>query len=52
VFTVGRHPRPGRGGTGEVRRAKDTATDRVVAPKVLPASLANDQVFQHRPEAK
>jgi hypothetical protein len=45
---------PARAAVGvvEVWRAYDTATDRVVKLKVLAASLANDQVFQHRPEAK
>lgn len=38
----------GKGGMGQVFRAYDTTTDRVVALKVLPPHLAEDPVFQQR----
>ena len=38
----------GRGDTGEVWRAFDTGTERIVAVKVLPTQLIDDAAFQER----
>jgi serine/threonine-protein kinase len=38
----------GRGGTGEVWRAHDTGTDRIVAIKLLPANSSQNREFEQR----
>jgi len=38
----------GRGGMGEVWRAHDTDTDRIIALKLLPPHLSEDDEFKRR----
>ena len=38
----------GRGGMGEVWRAHDTGTDRIVAIKLLPANFSENEELAHR----